>query len=78
MSGLKTESMKETGSTIVCTVKERSHGLMEEVMRVNTNTIRNMDLEHSSGQMEENTLDIGKMENNMEEGNISFQMDRKK
>lgn len=78
MSGFKTESMKETGSITVCMVKERLHGLMEDVIKVNINTIKNMDSEHSSGQMEENMLDIGKMVNNMEEENISFQMDRRK
>ena len=59
-------------------VKERLHGLMEDAIKVNINTIKNMDSEHSSGQMEENMLDIGRMENNMEEENISFQMDRKR
>ena len=78
MSGLKTESKKENGSITVCMVKERLHGLMEDAIKVNINTIKNMDSEHSSGQMEENMLDIGRMESNMEEENISFQMDRKR
>lgn len=78
MSGSKTESMKEIGSIIVCMEKEKLHGLMEDVMKANTNMIRNMDLVHSSGQMEENMLDIGKMENSMEEVNIFFRTERKK
>jgi len=34
--------------------------------------------EHFTGQMEESMLDIGKMGNNMEEVNISYQMVKKR
>jgi hypothetical protein len=51
---------------------------MEDVTKVNINMIKNMDLEPFIGLMAENMLVIGKMENNMEEVNTIYQMDRKK
>jgi len=51
---------------------------MEDVIKENISMIRNMDMEHSFGQMEENISDIGKMESNMAEENTFCQMVRKR
>jgi regulator of replication initiation timing len=51
---------------------------MEDVIKVNISMIKNMDMEHSFGQMEENILDIGKMVNSMVEENTFYQMVRKR
>ena len=59
-------------------VKVKSLGLMEDVTKVNINTIRNMDSVPSTGQMAENTLDIGKMVSNMVEDSTSCQMVRRR
>lgn len=76
--GIRTEVTKETGNITVCMEKVNWCGLMEEVMTVNMNMIRNTDTVHSHGQMGENTVDIGKMENNMAEENIIWHQDRRK
>lgn len=49
-----------------------------ENMRGTTKTIRNTVLVCSNGLMEENTSEIGKMGNNMEEDNTSRQKDKEK
>ena len=58
--------------------KVEFNGLMEKFIKVNIKTIENMVLVHSAGQMEENMLETGKMENNMEEENIIYLMEVKK
>lgn len=47
-------------------------------MKETTNTTRNMAMEHSSGQMEENMPDTGKMENNMAGESTTYRTDRKR
>jgi hypothetical protein len=51
---------------------------MVDAMKVNINMIKSMVSEHFIGLMEESMSDIGKMENNMEEENIFYQMEKKK
>ena len=46
------ENMKVNGKQIKCTVKEHSHGLMEENILENIQKIKRKVLENSSGQME--------------------------
>ena len=45
-------------------------GLTVEDMKANTLTTKNKDMECLSGQMEENMMDSGLMENNMEKASI--------
>lgn len=52
-------------------VKENLPGLMVEDILENIKKIKNMDMESSNGLMVENTKEVGKMENNMEEEFIS-------
>jgi len=54
--------------------KVKCNGQMEKFMMENTRMIKNMDMVPLVGQMEENMLASGKMENNMGEENISFQI----
>jgi len=51
---------------------------MVDATKVNINMIKSMDSEHSFGPMEENTLETGKRESNMEEESTTFQVDKKK
>ncbi len=78
MYGFKIEIIKAIGNIIVCMEKEKLHGLMEGVIKDNINMIKSMVLVHFSGRMAENILDIGKMENNMGEDNIIFQMAKRR
>jgi hypothetical protein len=50
------------------------HGWMDEYIKDNIQMIKCMVLEHFAGLMEENIKEIGKMESNMEEVNIFYQM----
>ena len=52
--------------------KVEFNGLMEKFMMDNIRTIENTVLGHLAGLMEENMLETGKMENNMEEDNIIY------
>lgn len=54
------------------------NGPMEKFIKASIRTTENMVMAHSAGQMVENTLEIGKMENNMEEENTTYQMVVKK
>jgi hypothetical protein len=78
MYGFKTEIMKVTGNITECMEKVKLPGLMEDVMKASINMIRNMALVHFIGRMVENMLVIGKMENNMVEANIIYQVDKRK
>jgi hypothetical protein len=52
--------------------KVEFNGLMERFMMENIKMIKSMDMVLLVGQMVENMLVSGKMENNMEEENTSF------
>lgn len=78
MYGIKIDNMKVIGNIIECTEKEKSHGLMVDHTKANINMTRNTVLGLSIGQTEENTLDIGKMVNNMDEDNIYYPMVKKR
>jgi len=64
-NGLMEGHIMEIGEIIKCMVKVYSHGQMAEDMKVNILKIKNKDMVHSSGLMEENTWDNGLMGNNM-------------
>jgi len=51
---------------------------MEDHMKDSISMIRNMDLELLYGQINANMLDIGKMEDSMEEDSIFYQMGNRK
>lgn len=58
--------------------KEYTHGKMVECIKESILMIENMVLEHTHGQMGDNMLDTGRMENNMEKAAIDKQLDKKK
>ena len=66
INGQMAEGLKVNGKTIRWKVTVCLHGLMEENMRVNILMIKRKGKEYSSGQMAENTMEIGSMESNME------------
>lgn len=76
--GFKIESISEIGKIIKCMEKVEFNGLMEKFIKASIRMTENMVLVHLAGQMVENTLEIGKMENNMEEENTTYQMVVKK
>ena len=55
MFGVKTESMKESGSIIKCTALVKFNGQMEEDIKASMKMIRSMDMVHFIGRMEEST-----------------------
>ena len=67
-------NMKVIGKTIICMERESILGKMEESTRVNIKMIRKTVMGNTLGLMEENIVVIGKMGNNMEKGNTSYQM----
>jgi hypothetical protein len=69
MYGSKIVFMKVNGNTIVCMVRVKLLGLMADVTKVSTNTIRSMDTVFFSGLTDENIPAIGRMVNNMEGAN---------
>lgn len=66
MSGKMEEFIKEIGKKIKCTGKDITPGLTVECMMVTMLKIKNKDLELMCGQMERNSKETGKMDNNME------------
>ena len=78
MFGITIENMKETGLIIKCTDMAGRNGLMAEFMMVIMKMIKNMVKELLFGLMEENILEVGKMENKMEEVSIICPKDRRK
>jgi len=66
--------MKGSGNKIKWMVLVLQHGWMDEYIKDNIQMIKCMVLEHFAGLMEENIKEIGKMESNMEEVNIFYQM----
>mgnify|MGYP001571551182 CR=1 FL=1 len=66
INGQMAEGLKVNGKTIRWKVTVCLHGLMEENMRVNILMIKRKGKEYSSGQMVENTMEIGSMESSME------------
>ena len=78
MFGAKTGSMKGTGNIIKCMATVKYNGLMGENIRVSIVMIRKKDKAHSIGQMVENILGDGRMENNMAKLNIICKMVIKK
>ena len=73
MSGLITEDMKVSGSTIKCTAREYSHGLTEENMKVTTLMTKKKVVVFSYGQMEESTMESGSTESNTVSESITLQ-----
>jgi hypothetical protein len=63
--GLMQRYIPASGKTITCMDKESSAGQMVDNTRVNTQMIRKKALESILGQTGDNTLDNGKMANNM-------------
>lgn len=59
-------------------VKAEFNGLMAKLTKEIIKTIRSMVLVHFAGLMAVNTLDIGRMENSMAEGNIFYLIKAKK
>jgi hypothetical protein len=51
---------------------------MDDAIKDNTNTIKNMDSVHFIGQMEESISETGKMVNSMVEDNTTSQVDKKR
>jgi hypothetical protein len=65
INGQTVVNLMANGRIIKCMVKVYLLGLMEDVMKESTLKTRNRDSVHSIGQMAENILDNGTMENNM-------------
>jgi len=65
ISGQTVKSTKESGKTIKWMVSECLLGLMEKGTRENLLMIKDMARVFSSGQMAENTMEIGKLESSM-------------
>ena len=63
-------STKENGALIKCMVKEYLLGQTIVNISVNTSVIKNVGMVNSYGQMEDATVENGKMENNTERGTI--------
>ena len=57
---------------------ERWSGPTIESTRDSISKIKNMELEHSTGRMEENTTEPGKMENSTEEDSTTSLQDKKR
>jgi hypothetical protein len=70
INGRTAENMKENGRTIRWREAECLHGLTTEDMKVNILMIKRRATVSFTGLMEENTTEIGKTENNMEQGHI--------
>jgi hypothetical protein len=66
INGLMGASSAENGKTIKCMDTAYSLGVTADDLTVSTRTIRSMGMVFSSGQMAVNTMDNGKMANNME------------
>ena len=66
----------ENGKTINCMEKAYTHGRMEEDMKETMRMIKNMDLDHTIGLMENHTKANGKMGNSM--GKLDLQIQREK
>jgi hypothetical protein len=58
--------MKESGKKTIWKDLVFTNGKMEESMRVNTKTIRNMGMAYTSGQMAGSTMVTGTKANNMD------------
>jgi len=76
--GFKIVNTSEIGKIIKCMEKAGFNGQMEKYIKASIRTTESMVMVHLAGQMEENMLETGKMENNMEEENIIYLMEVKK
>ena len=71
MCGVRIENTMENGKITKCMGREPPNGLMEENIKDNMSMIKNMEQVLSTGQMDGNTMVLGKMANNMVEENTS-------
>lgn len=73
--GLMEEYIKGIGLIIKCMVVANINGKMAVVIKVNTITIKSMDMVFIHGLMGEDMKDIGKMVKDKEEVNIFYQLE---
>jgi dTDP-4-dehydrorhamnose 3,5-epimerase-like enzyme len=73
--GQMEDSTVEPGRIIICMVKVIIPGKTGGNMRVNTLTIKNMDMVFIPGQMAVNIMETGKTESSMEKVNIFFPLE---
>lgn len=78
MNGLMEECMMVSGKTTICMAEAPIPGRMVGSMKENISMIGNMVSESTPGKTVVNTLDTGKMENNMEMALIKCLMVKKR
>ncbi len=77
MYGAIIGDIKENGKTTKCMARVKPNGRMAENTKANMLMIKNTELEHFIGLMEENIMVHGRMESNMAVENISLFLDKK-